>query len=271
MFETPDDRCFLAALSDGVLRLTFNRPEFGTAMPPSAMPMLERLFRAAQADPAIRCILVEGAGKVFCAGGDLVGFAHSIEQESEARQADFARRLAVVGGLVQAVIAFDRPVVAAIRGAAAGIGLLYPLAADVAIGDESAAFVFAHQRVGLSPDGGVTMLLPQVVGERTARTLLLTAAKLDAPEAHRLGILSHIVPSNDLARESMELARRLAQAPQRAIVAAKRLVSASSSSSLVEQLAAETAAIVACVGDPDFSEGVRAFIGKRRPIFPSAV
>lgn len=271
MIETPDDRCFLGTLVDGVLRLTFNRPEFGNALPSAALPMLARLFEAAQADPAIRCILIAGKGDVFSAGGDLVGFAHSIEQDVETRQADFAHRLAVVGGLVQAVVAFDRPIIAAIRGAAAGLGLLYPMAADVVIGDESAAFAFAHQRVGLSPDGGLSMLLPQVVGHRTARTLLLTAAKLDAAEALRLGILSRIVPSNDLERESVELARRLAQAPQRAIVAAKRLVSASSSSSLAEQLAAESAAIVACVGDPDFGEGVRAFIEKRRPVFPSAV
>ena len=208
---------------------------------------------------------------MFSAGGDLVGFAHSIEQEPEARQADFARRLAVVGELVQAVVAFDRPDVAAIRGAAAGLGLLYPVAADVAIGDESAAFVFAHQRVGLSPDGGVTALLPQVVGERMARTLLLTAARLDAAEAHRLGILSRIVPADGLAHESEQLARHLAQAPQRAIVAAKRLVNASSSNALAAQLAAETAAMVGCVGDPDFVEGVRAFLEKRRPAFPSAV
>lgn len=271
MIETPDDRCFLVALAGGVLRLTFNRPEFGNALPSAGIPMLARLFRAAQSDPAIRCILVEGAGKVFCAGGDLVGFAHSIEQEPEARQADFAQRLAVLGGLVQAVLAFDRPVVAAIRGAAAGLGLLYPLAADVVIGDESAAFVFAHQRVGLSPDGGVTRLLPQVVGERMARTLLLTAARLDAAEAHRLGILSRIVPADDLAHESAQVARRLAEAPQRAIVATKQLLNASPSNALAGQLAAEAAALVGCVGDPDFVEGVRAFLEKRRPGFPSAV
>jgi 2-(1,2-epoxy-1,2-dihydrophenyl)acetyl-CoA isomerase len=271
MIEKPDDQVYLVDLADGILRLTFNRPEFGNALPSTALPMLERLFRAAQADPAIRCILIAGNGGVFSAGGDLLGFAQSIEQEVEARQVDFARRLAVVGRLVQAIVGFDRPIVAAIRGAAAGLGLLYTLAADVAIGDESAAFVFAHQRVGLSPDGGVSLLLPRVVGDRTARTLLLTAARLDAAEAHRLGILSRIVASDDLAGESAQLARRLAQAPQRAIVAAKRLVSASSSSSLAEQLAAESAAIVACVGDPDFGEGVRAFLEKRRPVFPSAV
>lgn len=271
MFETPDDQVYFVDVAEGVLRLTFNRPDFGNALPSTALPMLERLFHAAQADSAIRCILLASKGDVFSAGGDLVGFAHSIEQDVETRQADFARRLAIVGRLVQAIVAFDRPIVAAIRGAAAGLGLLYPLAADVAIGDETAAFVFSHQRVGLSPDGGLSMLLPGVVGERTARTLLLTAARLDAAEAHRLGILNRIVPSDDLARESAQLARRLAQAPQRAIVAAKRLVIESSSSSLAEQLAAESAAIVACVGDPDFGEGVRAFLEKRRPIFPSAV
>jgi 2-(1,2-epoxy-1,2-dihydrophenyl)acetyl-CoA isomerase len=172
--------------------------------------------------------------------------------------------------LVQAVVAFDRPVVAAIRGATAGVGLLFPLAADVAIGDDSAAFVFAHQRVGLSPDGGVTSLLPQVVGERTARTLLLSAAKIDAVEAHRLGILSRVVAAEVLAQESDRLTQRLAQAPRGAIVAAKRLVRASKTTPLGEQLAAETAAMVDCVGNADFIEGVRAFIEKRPARFPSA-
>jgi 2-(1,2-epoxy-1,2-dihydrophenyl)acetyl-CoA isomerase len=270
MIETPEDQSYLVDLTDGVLRLTFNRPEFGNAIPSTATPLLERLFRAAQADPAVRCILVSGKGKVFSAGGDVVGFARSLEQDAATRQADFGARLTRLEGLVQAVVAFDRPIVASIRGAAAGAGLLYPLAADVAIGDDSAAFVFAHQRVGLSPDGGVSGLLPQVVGERTARTLLLTAAKLDAAEALRLGILSRIVPAEELEAESAKQARRFAQAPQLAIVSAKRLVRGATTRPLAEQLEAETAAIVACVGDPDFTEGVRAFIEKRGARFPSA-
>lgn len=270
MIETPDDQSYLVDLTNCVLRLTFNRPEFGNALQSTAIPTLERLFRAAQDEPEIRCILIEGKGKVFSAGGDVVGFARSIEQEVETRQADFARRLAAVGDLVQAVVAFDRPVVAAIRGATAGVGLLFPLAADVAIGDESATFVFAHQRMGLSPDGGVTSLLPRVVGERTARTLLLCAEKIGAAEAYRLGILSRLVPAEALVLETDRLAQRFARAPRRAIVAAKRLVRASTTTSLVEQLAAETAAMVDCVGDADFTEGVRAFVEKRAARFPSA-
>ena len=270
MIEKPDDQVYLVDLADGILRLTFNRPEFGNALPSTALPMLERLFRAAQADPAIRCILIAGDGGVFSAGGDLLGFAQSIEQEVEARRASFARRLAVVGRLVQAIVGFDRPIVAAIRGAATDGSALY---FGCRCGDWRRKRCVRVRSSGRWPQSRWrgSLLLPRVVGDRTARTLLLTAARLDAAEAHRLGTLSRIVASDDLAGESAQLARRLAQAPQRAIVAAKRLVSASSSSSLAEQLAAESAAIVACVGDPDFGEGVRAFLEKRRPVFPSAV
>jgi 2-(1,2-epoxy-1,2-dihydrophenyl)acetyl-CoA isomerase len=269
MIRNPEDGSYLVDLNDGILKLTFNRPEHGNAIPSTAVPELTRLFQQAQADPAVRCILIQGKGKVFSAGGDVGSFAKSIKQEAGLRQADFSRRLGNLAGLVEAVVAYDRPIVAAIRGAVAGAGLMYPLVSDYAIGDDSATFVFAHQRVGLAPDGGVSFLLPQVVGTRTARTLLLTAAKLDAREALRLGILSRIVPAEELESESMKLAQRFAQAPQRAVSLAKRLVNAANSTSLADQLQAEREGIVECVGDPDFAEGVMAFVEKRRADFPS--
>jgi 2-(1,2-epoxy-1,2-dihydrophenyl)acetyl-CoA isomerase len=270
MIRNPEDGSYLVDLNDGVLKLTFNRPEHGNAIPSTAVPDLTRLFQQSQADPAVRCILIQGKGKVFSAGGDVGSFANSIKQEVGLRQADFSRRMGNLAGMVEAVVAFDRPIVAAIRGAVAGAGLMYPLVSDYAIGDDSATFVFAHQRVGLAPDGGVSFLLPQVVGTRTARTLLLTAAKLDAQEAWRLGILSRIVPAEELESESMKLAQRFAQAPQRAVSLAKRLVNAANSTSLADQLQAEREGIVKCVGDPDFAEGVMAFVEKRRADFPSA-
>ncbi len=263
MFETPEDRSYLVDFEDGLLTLTFNRPEFGNAIPSTAVPQLTVLFQTAQADLSVRCILVRGTGKVFSAGGDVASFARSLEQGTEARQADFRERLERLAALVEAVVAFDRPVVASVRGAAAGAGLLYPLAADVVIGDDSATFVFAHQRVGLSPDGGVSYLLPRLVGARTARMLLLTAAKVDAPEARELGLLNRIVAADALEAESLKLARRLASAPQKAVRHAKRLANAASDASLADQMRAETRAIVDCVGDPDFAEGVKAFIEKR--------
>jgi len=270
MFEAPEDQSFLVALDGGVLRLTFNRPEFGNAVPAANVPRLIALFQAAQTDPAIRCILISAKGKVFSAGGDVAGFTKSLEQDIDVRQADFARRLGLVAKLVEAVCVFDRPIIVAMPGPAAGAGLLYPLAADVVMGDASAAFVFAHQRIGLSPDGGVTSLLPLTVGDRMARMLLLTAAKVDAAEALRLGMLHRIVPTESLESESLKQAHGFAAAPQRAIAVAKRLTNTGWQHRLADQLQAEADGIVACVADPDFAEGVAAFMEKRKAKFPSA-
>jgi 2-(1,2-epoxy-1,2-dihydrophenyl)acetyl-CoA isomerase len=269
MIASAEDDSYLVELTDGVLRLSFNRPQFGNAIPKTAVPGLTQLFHAAQADPSVRCIWVRGEGKIFSAGGDVAGFAQSIEQDVVTRQADFARRLPLARGLVEAIAAFDRPIVTSVRGAAAGAGLFYPLVADYAIGDDSATFVFAHQKVGLSPDGGVTAVLPQVVGTRMARMLLLTAAKVDAQEALRLGMLHRIVAADALEEEAMKMATRLARAPQLAITRAKKLVNDAPKQSLAQILDAETDGIVACVGNPDFDEGVRAFLEKRSAIFPS--
>ena len=270
MIQSASDGSYLVEVAEGVLRLSFNRPEFGNALPPTAPPELIQLLRAAQNDPAIRCILIRGEGKIFSAGGDLAGFKGSLTQAKGERSADFDRRLGVVRELVDAVLAFDRPIVACVRGAAAGAGLLYPLVADYAIGDPTATFIFAHQKVGLSPDGGVTVALPKVVGERMARMLLLTAAKVDADEALRLGILHHVAEPERLEDEAMKIARRLARAPQRAIKLAKTLVAQSSTRSIPEQLDAERAGVVGCVADDDFEEGVNAFLEKRAADFPSA-
>lgn len=269
MIQSAEDGSYLVDLTDGVLRLSFNRPQFGNAIPKTAVPGLTELFRVAQATPEVRCILIRGEGKVFSAGGDVASFAESIKQDTATRQADFARRLPLARTLVEAIAAFDRPIVTSVRGAAAGAGLFYPLVADYAIGDETATFVFAHQRVGLSPDGGVTAVLPLVVGVRMARVLLMTAAKVDAAEALRLGMLHRIVDADALEEEATKMARRLAKAPQTAIRHAKKMVNASPSLTLGEILDNETDGIVACVGDDDFAEGVTAFLEKRGPVFPS--
>src|SRR5579863_8123299 len=130
VIEPPEDRSYLVQLGDGLLRLTFSRPEHGNAIPSTAVPQLTALFRTAKADASVRCILIEGKGKVFSAGGDVAGFSRSLEQDVATRQADFARRMDLLSGLIEAVAAFDRPVVVGVRGAAAGAALVYPLIAD---------------------------------------------------------------------------------------------------------------------------------------------
>lgn len=270
MLHAPEDRSYLVEIAEGVLTLSFNRPEAGNAIPSQNIPLLADLFREAQASSYVRSILIRGEGKVFSAGGDVAGFKRSLEQSKEDRAEDFGRRLGVAGEFAKAVWAFEGGIVTAVRGAAAGAGLFYPLIADYAIGDPSAAFVFAHQRVGLTPDAGLTTVLPQVVGVRMARALLLSAAKLDAEEALRLGMLNDIVPPDELDAKALKIAKRFAEAPQLAFKTTKAMINATPHRTLNEMLDAERAGIVSCVSDDDFDEGVRAFLEKRQAAFPSA-
>ena len=267
---TPESRDYIVDIEDGLLRLTLNRPEQSNAMTTAMTPMLTGLFEAAAADPRVRAIHVRGEGKNFSAGGDVPGFAKSLQLSVEDRQEEFRGRIGRLGGLVQAVGGFPGPVIVEVRGGAAGAGLLFTLAADYVIGDETSLFVFAHQSLGLCPDGGVSALLPQVVGLRTARSLVLTGARVRADEALRIGLLNRLVEAAALEAEAAKIAARLAKAPQLAVRSAKRLLNASPGATIDEQMDAETAAIAACVGDDDFTEGVYAFLEKRSPDFPSS-
>jgi len=268
--KIPDDRSYLVELTDGILQISFNRPEFSNAIKAEMVLPLTQLFINANAEPDVRVILVRGEGKMFSAGGDVAGFATTLELDVSGRQQEFRTRISRLRDLAEAVVAFDRPILVGIRGAVAGAGLLYPLAADYVIGDTTTLFAFAHQSIGLSPDGGVSSLLPQVVGLRTARGLIVTAARVKADEALRLGLVNQLVNPEELEETVNKVANRLARAPQGAVKLAKKLVNESPERTLTEQLEAETAGIVSCVADGDFDEGVRAFIDKRPPKFPSA-
>lgn len=255
--------------SDGILTLTLNRPDQGNAISPEDVAALTAAFQDAQADPGIRCLIIAGAGKHFCTGGSVSGFARDLERGVEDRREDFHARLDRVAALIQTIVAIDRPVIARVHGVVAGAGMMLALTADLVIGDETASFMFAQRRVGLSPDGGISYFLPRIVGARMAARLVLTAARIAAAEALSLGLLSELVPAERLNLRVAEIAADLAQAPQQAVKCAKSLLRRSPSSSLGEQLAAERDAIRLLVGTADFAEGVRAFTEKRPALFPS--
>jgi len=261
---------YLAEQTGGLLRITFNTPEQGNPIPAAAVLPLTALFKTARDDTSIRCILVRGAGRHFSTGGNVAGFFQELAHGPDHLAATFRERLTLTAGLVEAILAFNRPIVAAIQGGVAGAGLLFALAADVVLADATAMFLFSHQRVGLTPDAGVSYLLPRAIGLRHARRLILTAAKLEAEEAARLGLVHHLVNTDALQEEATKLAQKFCEAPQQAISRAKQLLSESLASPLGTQLAAETDAIAACVADADFAEGVTAFMEKRTARFPSA-
>ena len=250
-----------------VLVLTFDRPESGNAIPREWTPHLITTFASIASDETIRCLLVRANGPHFSLGGDVRGFAADLDRPVEERQTDFHRRLELVSGLVAAWASIDVPIVVAVQGGVAGAGLMYPLGADYVLAEPSSFLMFAHQRLALTPDGGVSYLLPRVVGERMARQLVLTSARVEAEEARRLNIVSRIVEAEQLDAEARKQAQRFAKGSGPAARAAKALLRGATERPLTDQLDAERDAIVASVGHPDFAEGVRAFIEKRAADF----
>jgi 2-(1,2-epoxy-1,2-dihydrophenyl)acetyl-CoA isomerase len=261
------DEAFLVDKSEGVLTLSFNRPEQGNAIPSSAVPQLTELFLSINGDTNVRAVLIRGEGKHFSAGGDVAGFAQTLTLSPEERRVDFATRLDRTSAYVAAYLAIQVPVVAACKGGVAGGGLMYALGADYVLADETAAFVFAHQRVGLTPDCGLSFLLPKVVGVRRAAELVMMAAKIDTAEAHRIGMVSKIVTSEALDTDARAVAAKFARGPARVLRSAKHLLHSGGKLSLAQALDAERDAIVSCVGEAAFEEGVRAFVEKRSPDF----
>jgi 2-(1,2-epoxy-1,2-dihydrophenyl)acetyl-CoA isomerase len=264
------DNEILTQRTGGVLTVTLNRPQYRNAMSREMTPVLTALLRDAQADPGVRCLVVTGAGEHFTAGGDVVGFEATLERPAAERQEQFRRRLGALAEMVEAFLAFDRPIVARCRGAVAGAGLMFVLVADLVLAEETATFVFAHQRMALVPDGGVSWLLPRIVGLRQAKRLLLTAAKVDAAEALALGLVTSLHATAELDAAVAKASGGFARAPQDAIKITKRLLGDSLLRTSADQLAAERDGITYCVGQDDFAEAVRSFLEKRAPRFPSA-
>ncbi len=251
---------------DGLARLTLNRPKAANSFNLDlAREFLETATICAE-DSAIRAVLLTGAGRMFCAGGDLKNFA-AAEDQIPARVAEAADTLHA------AILKFARmnaPVVAAVNGPAAGAGMSLVCMTDMALAAESAIFTMAYTAAGLAPDGSSTYFLPRIVGMRRARELMLTNRRLSAAEAQAWGIVERVVPDDDLIAEAEKLARVLASGPTLAFGAVKRLLLSSQNAQLEDQLDAETSAIVAMTRTSDGREGVAAFREKRKPSFTGA-
>jgi 2-(1,2-epoxy-1,2-dihydrophenyl)acetyl-CoA isomerase len=246
----------------GIARLTLNRPDAGNALDPALAAALADAAEGLGGRDDVRVVLLGAAGPMFCVGGDL-GFMARAEDPAaavHALAADFHRG-------IEALAALPAPVVTVVQGVVAGGGLGLVTVADLVLAGASARLTMAYTAAGLSPDGGTTFFLPRLVGHRRAAELALLNERLAAEEARDLGLVSRVVPDADLAGEADALAARLAAGPAGAYAAVKRLLRASGSASLAEQLAAEAEAIAANAGSADGREGVAAFLEKRPPVF----
>lgn len=248
----------LLSVEAGVAILTLNRPEVLNAFDAEmAETFLARIEEIAARDD-VRAILIRGAGKGFCAGGDVSQFtkggdpAAAIEAIIDPLHAGLRR----LDGLKQ-------PSIACLHGAVAGAGFSLVLACDLAIAAENAKFTLAYARIGATPDGSGTYHLPRIVGMKKAKELALLADTIDAAEALRLGLVNRVVTVDMLDAAAMELARRLAAGPTGAYGRIKALLGASGDHTLGEQLDAEREAFLGSVRTADFGEGVAAFLDKR--------
>lgn len=243
--------------------LTLNRPEKGNALDQELADALAEAALSVATDRAVRTVVLTGEGRLFCAGGDVGTFAEAGDDVSA-----FLTRLA---GTVHVAMghfaAMDKPLVTLINGPAAGAGLSLAIAGDVALAEPGAHFTPAYGGIGLTPDGGMTWLLPRLVGLRRAQEMILTNARVGAEEAERIGLISRVVAEGTLAEEGRATAARLAQGAVGAMGRARRLLHASFSAGFAEQMETETRAIAAAGAGPEGREGVAAYLVGRKPDF----
>jgi 2-(1,2-epoxy-1,2-dihydrophenyl)acetyl-CoA isomerase len=205
-------------LAEGVARIVLNRPEMSNALDARAARELQRAVDAARSEAA-RCVVVTGAGPRFCVGGDLRTFVGS--RDAAATLFDTA---VLAESALRALGELPKPVVVGVHGAVAGAGLSFILNADLVMAARSTRFVMAYAAVGLTPDCGVSYLLPRVVGQRRALQMALRGTVLTAPEALNWGLVSEIVDDEELGARVQQLGRELAAGPSAALAEAKRLI-----------------------------------------------
>lgn len=250
-------------IETGVARIVLNRPEVLNAVDVAMARALAAAVDDVAARSEVRAIVIAATGRAFVAGGDIAAFG-----------SDPSRSAGVVDAILDAMHpailrlrAQDAPVIAAVRGAAAGAGLSLVLAADLVVAEEGARFVVAYDRIGASPDCGGTWFLPRKVGAALAAEMMLLGRTLDATEAKAAGIVNVVAPQGGLEAAAAELAGRVAQGATRAFGHFRRLADAALSTPLAGQLEAERACFIASTATADFREGVAAFLGKRKPAF----
>ena len=259
----------LATLDAGVLTLTLNRPDARNAMSGAMTAALAHQLAVAELDSAVKCIVLTGAGKGFCAGGDVKGMAASGDGTVGTNTIDGAihrqrvNQRATAGKLFK----MPKPTIAALPGAAAGAGLSLALACDMRIMASNAILTTAFARVGFSGDYGGTYFLTQLVGSAKARELYFLSDRVSAEEALRLGLANWVCEPEQLAAKTQEIARRLASGPTVAMRYMKENLNRAMGGDVDDCLDLEATHHVHCGQTEDHREASKAFVEKREPVF----
>ncbi|MBX4170995.1 enoyl-CoA hydratase [Rhodococcus sp. DMU2021] len=242
-------------LSDGILRLTITRPRRMNAIDLSTMKALDDAVKEAREDDRVRTIVVTGEGSAFCTGADLAAGA--------ADPRDPGVVMDTANDLVRTIASVPVPVIAAVNGPAAGVGVSIALAADLTYAAESAYFLLAFVNIGLMPDGGASLLVPAAIGRARAAEMALLGERVSAADADRFGLVARTLPDAELGAHVDAIAARTAAGPRRALELTKRALNASTLAALDAALAREKEGQVELLGSPDFAEGAMAMLEKR--------
>lgn len=250
-------------ITDRVATLTLNRPTQGNSID---MALAQDLLAAAEgvcADANVRCVVLTGAGRLFCAGGDIAAFADAGEQAG-----------AFIGALadklheaVMVLATMPKPLVTLVNGPAAGAGLSLAALGDIVLASEAAHFTAAYTAIGLTPDGGMSWLLPRLVGLRVAQEMFLTNRRVGAAEAATLGLVTRTAAADALAAEGQAIAHQLADGPTQAFGAVRGLLALAQTQDLAAHLKVESRSIAHAADGPEGREGVSAFLAKRKPAY----
>ena len=252
----------LVSLDAGVLRLTLNRPDTLNAFTVAMTQALAAAMARAEAESAVRCVLITGAGRGFCAGQDLT------ERDMNAKDIDLGGGLDTrYNPLVRRMRALEKPVICAVNGVAAGAGANFALACDIVFAARSASFIQAFVKIGLVPDCGGTYFLPRLAGMQRAMALAMTGDRLSAEDAERFGVIWKCVDDAQLAAETEKFARALAGGPTKSLGLIKKAMYSSANNTLAAQLNLERDLQREVGKGADYREGVAAFLEKRKPQF----
>jgi len=250
-------------IHDHVATITLNRPGFYNALNIQlALELLDATTRVDE-DPEIRCVVLTGAGKAFCAGGDVKEFHDQLSQIG----VHLKHLTGALHGAVSRIARMPKPVVAAVNGVVAGAGLGLMLACDLSYAVETAAMTVAYSRIGANPDASLTFWLPKLVGMRRALELTYLNRALTAREAYDWGLINGVIPSDKFPNEVYAIAQQLANGPTLAYARSKKLCYISPSETLETQMEHEAREISDSGKTDDFREGVLAFLKKRTPTF----
>ncbi len=251
--------------SSGIATITLNRPDRLNALTFDVYRELTDTFAALRDENDVRVVVITGAGRAFCSGGDVHDIIGELFSRDMEGLLEFTR---MTCHLAQNIRELHKPVIASLNGTTAGAGACIALASDIRIASAQAKIAFLFVRVGLSgADMGAAYLLPRVVGLAKATELLYTGDFISASEAERIGLYNRVVPEAQLAEATRELAERLASGPAFALRKTKEMLNRELNLNLEAALEAEAQAQAICMQHPDYREAYEAFVAKRPPIF----